>query len=333
MNPSRFTVLLVFAALTAPPAFAASTAAPLFADEVVAKGKAFEIRQSQLDDASTSFRANAAARGQPLLVTREELDQKLLDKLINIEMLKAHSTGEDRAKATNRADKVIADMQAQAVSLTVFVRQLQAVGTTPAKFRVQVIDQLIGEEVVERELKGRITITTEQARKFYDENSKQFLSPEAVHVAHILLSTRDLETRSDVPAERRLEKRATADKVLLRARAGEDFGKLVKEFSEDVASKEKGGEYTFARGQMVPEFDAASFSLAPNQISDIVTTIYGYHIIKLLERLPPKPVEFATVEPRIKDALAGVEMEKQMPAYLERIKQEAGVQILLPAAK
>ena len=79
--------------------------------------------------------------------------------------------------------------------------------------------------------------------------------------------------------------------LLKRARAGEDFAKLAKEYSEDPGSKDKGGEYKFPRGQMVPEFEAAAFSLKTNQVSDIVTTSFGYHIIKLSEKIPAQKVE------------------------------------------
>ena len=113
-----------------------------------------------------------------------------------------------------------------------------------------------------------------------------------------------------------------------RAKDGEDFAKLAKEFSEDPGSKDKGGEYKFPRGQMVAEFEAAAFSMKTNQISDIVTTQFGYHIIKLSEKIPAQKVELAKVSQDIKDYLKGQAVQKELPKYMEKLKKEADVQIL-----
>src|SRR5262249_9392690 len=151
---------------------------------------------------------------------------------------------------------------------------------TPADFDSQIHEQAIVKAVIDREIKATKNITDAQAKKFYQENPNLFQEPEVVRASHILISTRDSITGKDLTPELKLDKKRQAAKILARAKAGEDFAKLVKETSQDFASKERGGEYTFTKAKsdpsraMIPEFEAAAFSMKPGQISDLVETAY-----------------------------------------------------------
>jgi len=171
-------------------------------------------------------------------------------------------------------------------------------------------------------------VTDEQIKKYYDENPARFEQPEMVRASHILLGTLDPTTRAELPEDKKQAKKKQMEDILKRAKAGEDFAKLAKEFSEDPGSKDKGGEYTFPRGQMAPEFETAAFALGTNQISDIVTTQFGYHIIKLSEKKPAHTVALADVTKEIKEGLTQQEVQKQIPDYFEKLKKEANVEIL-----
>jgi parvulin-like peptidyl-prolyl isomerase len=322
-------VTLLAAWVAVPSARAALPGSALFADEVVARGKGFEIRRSQLDDAVVAFRANAAARRQLLVEPRAQIEARVLDKLIIIAALNQRAVEADRVKATNSADRIIADLQSGAGGRAAYERQLRVAGVTPEKFRADVIERAISENVMDRELRTRIEVTPERVRQYFDENRKRFEVPETLRVAHILLAAVDPATRRELPADQKLAKRELADKVAARARAGEDFAALVREFSDDPVTKETGGELRLVRGQAAPEFEGAAASLAVGQISDVVVTAYGFHILKLLERTPPRTPDFAEVEERIREALVNAEMDRLMPSYLDKVKQEAEVQVLL----
>ena len=116
-----------------------------------------------------------------------------------------------------------------------------------------------------------------------------------------------------------------------RARAGEDFSNLVAELSDDPESKPKNGELTFAKGQGIvpPQFESAAFSLEPGKISDPVLTVFGYHVIKLLEKLPPAMVPLEKVEDRIRRGLQRDAVQKKLPDFIAELKKEAAVEMLL----
>ena len=302
----------------------------LFPPTVLAKGKGFEVNSKQLDEAFLNFRTAAASRGQspPPDEKRLELEKKLLDRLIVVEVLKRKAIEADKAKGKAASDKLLGDFLKQAGSIEGFRRQVQAMGMTPEAFTEQFTDRAIVEEVVNREVRATIPITPEQVQKFYDENPKRFEQPETVRAAHILLTTVELASKQELAPDKQKAQRALIEALLKRVRAGEDFGKLAKEFSQDPGSKERGGEYVFPRGQMAVEFETAAFSMSVGQISDVVTTKFGYHIIKVLERNAAGKIEFAKVKDRLRDNLQQEEADKRLPAYLEAVKKEAGVEIL-----
>lgn len=140
-------------------------------------------------------------------------------------------------------------------------------------------------------------VSDAEVEQYYNDHPTDF---DEVHVRHILISTQpkeEAEPEADAkdakdkkPAEKpktltKDEARKKAQELLDRVHKGEDFAKLAKENSDDAGSKDKGGEYDFfGRGKMVAEFDKAAFALKPGEVSDLVETPFGFHIIKLEER-------------------------------------------------
>jgi peptidyl-prolyl cis-trans isomerase C len=297
----------------------------LFGDRVIARGKGCEVKRSQLDDVMTTIRSTAAARGQMIPPEQGAMIERMqLDQLIQVQLLNAMATPADKAKGEENANKQFDTMKTRAGNEESLNRQLKGVGMTQESLKARMIELAIAEAVLDREL--NVTISDEEVKKYYDENPKKFEQPEMVRAAHILLSTRDGAT--ELTEEKKAAKRKLAEDLLKRARAGEDFAKMAKEYSEDPGSKDTGGEYTFPKGQMLPEFEAAAWALNTNQISDIVTTMYGYHIIKLLERMPAKKADLDKVSTTLREQLKQRAMGQKMPEYTAKLKKDANVEIL-----
>jgi parvulin-like peptidyl-prolyl isomerase len=152
--------------------------------------------------------------------------------------------------------------------------------------------------------------------------------PERRRIAHLMLSIRTLDERPLPDTELRA-KRLQIEKLSERAHGGEDFSKLIKLYSEDRRVADTGGEYTVVReSRFSPEFIAAVFSLAPGQVSDIVTTPFAHHLIKLLEVLPASKVTLEEATPEIREFLLEQRLQQRMPSYFARLKQDAGVEVL-----
>jgi len=303
----------------------------LFPDDTLCKGKGIDIKRSQVDEAFIQFKANLTARGQVMPEGKRDLvESQLLDRLVITKLLVNRATDEDKKKARIAADKFVASTKQQAGSDESFLRQLSAMNFTTEQFDAQVVERAICEEVVDRQLRSQVKITDEQLKKFYDENGEQFERPETVRAAHILISTRDAVTGQEMSEDTKKERKQQIDRILERAKKGEEFAALAREYSEDTVSKNAGGEYTFARGQFRNvEFESAAFALKTNEISGVITTTSGYHIIKLYEKMPAQKLELAKVKNDLKDGLSRREVqEKLLPDYLKILKKEASLQYL-----
>lgn len=310
-----------------------STSGPeaLFSKEIVAKGKGFEITRAQLDNEMIYARSSAAAHGQQIPPAQMAIIEKqLLQQLIFLRALNAKATDADKAAGQAKAGKQFQEMldavSTNAALATALDTRLKSVGLTRDELRQQWVDRAVADAVVRREL--NVHITDEDAKNYYSNNPAKFEQPEQVHAAHILLMTRDSVTGQELSEAKKAEKLKQIQDILKRARAGESFSNLVAEYSEDPGSKDKGGEYTFPRGQMVPEFEAAAFSLSSNQISDVVTTQFGYHIIKSLGKIPAEKIEYAKVADDLKELLAQQAIMKDLPDYMKKVEKDANVEIL-----
>jgi peptidyl-prolyl cis-trans isomerase D len=181
-------------------------------------------------------------------------------------------------------------------------------------------------------VRAKVTIPPADVERAYNNGIDQYTTPEQVRASHILLKT---EGKDDAAVK------AKAEELLKQARAGADFADLAKKNSEDDASAKNGGDLDyFGRGRMVPEFDAAVFAMAPGQISDLVKTQYGYHIIKLVDKKTATTRTLAEVRQQITDQLAyeraqaqaadlSTALEKQIskPADLDKAAKAQGLTV------
>jgi parvulin-like peptidyl-prolyl isomerase len=331
-------LLLLFTTCVAAPGWAAaaepaqtnpppSAPSATSTDYLLARGKGFEIRRSQLDREAAAALAQAGANGRTVNAEqRTELDRQVLEQIINVRLVLAKATDADKAAGKAAAERRYAAAKAKVDSEDTFKRQLKLMGTTPENLLAKWTEALTGQEVLKRELK--IVITDQEAKAFYDENAKDFDLPETVRIRHILIATLDLRTGAELSADQKAGKHKEAEAVLKRARAGEDFAELAIAFSNDARSRAWGGSYTFSRGQMLAEIETAAFSMKTNQVSDIITTTNGYHVIKLLEKIPAHKIDYPAVAADIKSTLAQRAIQQQFPDYIDQLRKEAGVEVL-----
>ena len=187
----------------------------------------------------------------------------------------------------------------------------------PKKLRVTYI------EIDPKAFKDKVTVTEKEIQSFYEYNTDEYVEPKQVKARHILFKAAQGVKKED---EEKVRKRA--EEVLKKARDGEDFAELAKKYSEGP-TKSKGGDLGyFKEGQMVPAFEKAAFNMKPGEISDLVRTRFGYHIIKVEDVKESITKSLEDVRDKIVDTLTmsvatelahekGLSIMDQMPYDIE----------------
>jgi len=207
-----------------------------------------------------------------------------------------------------------------------FRMKLEADGYTEESYRRHIARMIAAKIFLDRVRADASDVRDADVEKFYDENEDRLTLPEQVRVRHILLTWKPMGTQDDRAAIRQ-----QMQPILERARAGEDFAALAREFSEDSGTKAYGGDTgLFPRGSMVGPFEAVAFSLDEGEISDPVDTVYGVHIIKLEERQAPRLLPLDEVREQLRDYVREEKMETAVRERIDALRADAEVEVLIP---
>lgn len=169
--------------------------------------------------------------------------------------------------------------------------------------------------LLDKDAAGLVTVSPAEIQRYYNDNRDQYKMKDRAKVRHILIATPPGPDGKPDPKQVE-EARAKAESVLKEVRAGGNFAELAKKYSEDPGSKDNGGELGwFPRGQMVPEFEKVAFAQSPGQISDLVQTSFGFHIIqtedKELARVKPLSEVKGDIETSLKAQAAANLLDKK----------------------
>jgi parvulin-like peptidyl-prolyl isomerase len=208
-----------------------------------------------------------------------------------------------------------------------FELRLNDEGYTVQSYREHVARVMAGKRYLDEIRMATPPVSDEELEQYYHDNERRLTFPERVRVRHILLTWKPLGTKDDRAAIREQMR-----PILERARAGEDFAALAREFSDDYATKRHGGDTgLFQRGQMNPVFEQAAFALkSPGEISDPVETPFGVHIMRLEEHLQPHLVPLDEVREKLRAHIHEERTEAAVEADVERLRAEAEIEVLIP---
>ncbi|MEN6306335.1 MAG: peptidylprolyl isomerase [Anaerohalosphaeraceae bacterium] len=259
--------------------------------------------------ASMGWPMNDETRAMMREQMRDGVVDMLIEKQLIGETLKEKKIEVKDADVDARFDEMVKESGKTAEEVDA---ELAKMGVTKANIKEQIRLQAGIEKLFEADSSYK-AISDEDAKKFYDENPKYFQQAEQVQASHILIKV-------DEKADEATKKAAKAkcEDLLKKVKAGGDFAALAKENS-DCPSKERGGDLgLFGKGQMVPQFEQAAFAMKVGDVSDIVETQFGYHIIKLTDKKEAKTEGFADAKANIVKNLKN----QNMGQFFNKLRQD-----------
>jgi len=184
-------------------------------------------------------------------------------------------------------------------------------------------DSFLATEYLKREVTQKITISESEIKLYYDSHLEEFKTPEMVKARHILIRVAPESSQED--KKKAMEK---AEDILKRIKGGEKFEKLANELSEDPGSKSKGGDLGFfPKGRLVKPFEDAAFALKPGDLSSVVETQFGYHIIMVDDHKEPSIEAFESMKEKINEKLTQEKIREKIPEFLDKTMKEAGAEM------
>jgi len=256
------------------------------------------------------------------------LRESVLEKMIKLELLSQESKKAGVSVSAADIENELKGYKKGFADDKSFAKALVEAGITEAELRKQIGKNLTIQKFIDTKFKGKAQVTEQEAKDFYNNNQDKFAQPEMAHARHILITAKDTEPKADKD-----RKRAKLVQIKKQLKDGADFAELAKQFS-DCPSKERGGDLGFfPRGQMVKPFEQAVFKMMPGDVSDVVETEFGYHLIKLEEKRPAKTVSFDEAKAKITAYLTQEKVTNNIEAFLAETKAKATIKILSPQAK
>jgi peptidyl-prolyl cis-trans isomerase C len=306
----------------ATPAPAPAQPVPAVLPDVIADCNGDKIARAEFEKAVKAVEQRAGGSVPP--EKRDELYRGVLDDLVAYRLLKQEVVARQMTASDAEVDARIGAFKQQMGSEANFRAALQAQQLTEAKLREDAKTDILVNKLLEQEVTQKLLVKPSDIATFYEKNPDRFQQSESVRAAHILVLV-----PQDADEKTRAAAKARAEAALKAAKAGQDFAQLAKRYSND-ASAQRGGDLGFIpKGQMVPAFEAAAFALEPGQVSDLVETQFGYHVIKALEKRPARVVPFVEAAAQIEQFLQQQQRQEKSKALVEQLKSKGKVQIFI----
>ena len=292
------------------------------ADSKAAEINGVVITKEQFDKELNIHMDRVASQGRQVSDDQlAALKNDILEGLIEREVLYQQSQKVGIKIKDQTIDEQLAALKKRFPSEAEYKTALGKMNLTEDEVKMQISRGLAIRELIVQQITNKIVITDAETKAYYDGNTQIFKQPEQVKASHILIK---VEAGAD--DAQKAEERKKIESVQQKVKAGGDFAELAKEYSEGPSNTRGGDLGFFRRGQMVKPFEDAAFTMKANDVSDIIETRFGYHIIKVYEIKPEQTLAYADVKDQINQRLKQEKVEKDATQYISQLKKDAKIE-------
>ena len=254
----------------------------------------------------------------------EEFRKQVLERLVDEELLFQDAKRKNLLVGKDVVDAELAKARAQFATPEAYQEALAKDQLTEELLRSLFGRNLSIQALVEKEIAARITLSDAEVHEFYLANPAAFEMPEQVRARHILVEVGETDD-----AQARQAKRLKAEGLLAQLKSGTSFEDLARAASDCPSAPQGGDLGFFQRGQMVPAFEEAAFSLKPGELSGVVETPFGYHLIRVEERREAGKVPEAEAAPQIREHLQSRKTEAAVQERIKALREGATIELLM----
>ena len=247
----------------------------------------------------------------------DELVEAATQRVIEQKLLAQEARRFGMTADEKQVDEMLEMIEAQAGGRETLDENLAAGGSSYDQLRGMLLDMDLARQLIRERIEPTVSLSDEEVREFYDANTIRFQHPEQVRARHIIFKVDEDETDGQA--------KAAAEAARKRALAGEDFAELAGELSEGPSAPRGGDLGWFSRQQMVNAFAEAAFALEPGDISDVVQSEFGYHVIKVEDHRDSGLMPFEDAKPQIEAALLPRKVAQQVAGLLEKLTESAEI--------
>ncbi|OGU16119.1 MAG: peptidylprolyl isomerase [Geobacteraceae bacterium GWC2_53_11] len=294
-------------------------------DQAQPKGAVARVNGTAIDAIELRRAKKVLLRGQTIPAEQQAmLDKQAMDQLVSAELLYQAAAKLEIKDLDKEIDAKIAQDRTRFKDEQEFKKAIKDLEMNEKDLREYVRRGLLISRYVETTFVSKTAVSDAEIRSFYDKNPDKFKTGDAIKASHILIGTDSKTSVADKKAAR--EK---SEKLRKELAGGADFAALAKGNSTCPSSQQGGDLGFFGKGQMVPQFEKAAFALKPGEISDVVETQFGYHIIKLTEKKTASVTELKDVKAKIEEYLKGQKVNEAIQKHLAETRKTAKIELLL----